>query len=182
MRFLLILEQKVKSPGNVNTVFMLAVICPVCPFIAQEGSLRNRNKFDVLTEDDKPLQILVKNPVFLYFAVDDPFNSEMNATPALISRCPFHIRVQTRMGPCEAKAPKVVKCADCVTNSFASHLCFWLVAELLPWKPKKMFLFMLRAWEIFCAQLVAYSQTNCICHLHISHNTTFLLPKTLQNL
>ena len=81
--------------------------------------------------------MLVKNPVFLYFAVDDPFNSEMNATPAVISRCPFHIRVQTRMRPCEAKAPKVVKCADCVTNSFASHLCFWLVAELLLWKQKK---------------------------------------------
>lgn len=50
MRFLLILEQKVKTPRNVNTVFMVAVICPVCPFIAQKGSLRKRNKFDVLTE------------------------------------------------------------------------------------------------------------------------------------
>ena len=106
----------------------------------------------------------------------------MNATPALISRCPFHIRVQTRMGPCEAKAPKALKCADCFTNSFASHLCFWLMAELLPWKQKKMFMFMFFAREIFCARLVAYSQTNCIRHLHISHNATFLLPKTLQNL
>lgn len=136
MRFLLILDQKIETPRSVNTVFKLAVIRPICPFIAQRGSLRNRNKFDLLTEDDKPTQILVKNPVFLYFAVDDPFNSEMNAMPAVISRCPFHIRVQIRMGPCEAKAPKSVKCADCLKNSFASQLHFWSVAELLPWKRK----------------------------------------------
>lgn len=85
---------------------MLAVICPICPFIAEEGSLRNRNKFDLLTEDDKPMQMLVKNPVFLYFAVDDPFNSEMNATAAVISRCPFHIRVQTWMGPVRPRHPR----------------------------------------------------------------------------
>ena len=137
MRFLLILDQKIETPRSVNTVFKLAVIRPICPFIAQRGGLRNRNKFDLLTEDDKPRQILVKNPVFLYFAVDDPFNSEMNATPAVIRCCPFHSRVQIRMGPCEAKAPKAVKCADCLTNSFASQLHFWLVAELLPWNRKK---------------------------------------------
>lgn len=93
MRFLLILEQKVKTPRNVNTVFMVAVICPVCPFIAQKGSLRKRNKFDVLTERMISLcRCLWKIRVFLCFVVDDPFNSEMNAMPAVISRCPFHIR------------------------------------------------------------------------------------------
>ena len=40
-------------------------------------------------------------------------------------------------GACEAKAPKAGKCANCLTNSFASHLWFWLVVELLPRGNKK---------------------------------------------
>lgn len=84
---------------------------------------------------------------FLYFAVD-PFDSEINATLAVIGRCPFHIRFRKRMAPCEAKAPKAVKCTDSLTNSFTSLSCFWLQAEILPYK--KMVLFALPAWENFC--------------------------------
>ena len=38
------------------------------------------------------MQILVENPAFLYFA-DDTFYSEINGTPPVVGRCPFHIRV-----------------------------------------------------------------------------------------
>ena len=84
---------------------------------------------------------------FLYFAVD-PFYSEINARLAVIGRCPYHIRFRKRMAPCEAKAPKAVKCTDSLTNSFTSLSCFWLQAEILPYK--KMLLFTLPAWENFC--------------------------------
>ena len=71
------------------------------------------------------MQILVENPAFLYFAVDT-FYSEINAMLAVIGCCPFHIRVQTQMAPCEAKAPKAMKCTDSLTNSFTSLSRFWL--------------------------------------------------------
>ena len=124
MRFYWFWNQKKKQEllETVNTVYTLNNICP---FNARWEGLRNRKKFDLLTEDGKPMQILVENPAFLYFAVDT-FYSEINAMLAVIGCCPFHIRVQTQMAPCEAKAPKAMKCTDSLTNSFTSLSCFWL--------------------------------------------------------
>lgn len=45
--------KKIETPRNVNTVFKLAVKLSVCSFKAQGGDLRNRKKFDLLTEDGK---------------------------------------------------------------------------------------------------------------------------------
>ena len=96
----------------------LAVILSLCPFKAHGGGLRNLKTLTYLQR-----MVSLCRYFFLYFAVD-PFYSEINATLAVIGRCPFHIRFRKRMAPCEANAPNAVKCTDSLTNSFTSLSCF----------------------------------------------------------
>ena len=111
----------------------LAVILSLCPFKAHGGGLRNLKTLTYLQR-----MVSLCRYFFLYFAVD-PFYSEINATLAVIGRCPFHIRFRKRMAPCEANAPNAVKCTDSLTNSFTSLSCFWLQAEILPFQKNAPF-------------------------------------------
>ena len=90
MRFLLILEQQQKkSPRNrEQCVYSLFV-----HLMLREAVLETVTSLTYFQRMVSLCRCLnVENPALLYVAVDT-FYSEINATPPVVGRCPFHFRV-----------------------------------------------------------------------------------------